>query len=57
MLDSELAHSLCSSKSGFEPRFSAIEVVLGLVEDFLSLEDIQNPSLPFKNFFGEEEFR
>ena len=57
VLDSELAHSLCSSKSGFEPCFSAIEIVLGLVENFLSLEDIQNPFLPCKNFFGEEEFR
>ena len=57
MLDSELAHSLCSSKSGFEPCFSAIEIILGLVEHFFSLKDIQNPFLPSKNFLGEQEFR
>ena len=56
VLDSELAHSLRSSESGFKPCFSAIEIVLGLVEHFLSLEDIQNPFLPCKNLFGEQEF-
>ena len=56
MLDSELAHSLRSSKSGFKPCFSAIEIILGLVEHFLSFKDIQNPFLPSKDFFGEQEF-
>ncbi len=55
MLDLQLPQPLCSCQSSLEPFNSAIEVILGFVEDLFGLKDAQDALLTLENLFGEEK--
>lgn len=57
MLDLQLPQLLSPSQSCLEFVDPTIEIVLGLVEDLLGLQDLQDPLLPLQHLPGEEEVR
>ena len=55
MLDLKLPQSLGTSQGRLESVDAAIEVVLGLIEDFLGLQNLQDTVLTLEDFLGEEK--
>lgn len=55
VLDLQPPQLLCSGQSRLESIYPPIEVVLGLVEDLLGLEDLEESLLTIEDFFCEEE--
>jgi hypothetical protein len=56
MLDLKLPQSLGPGQGGFESVDAAIEVILGFVEDFLGLQNLQDTVLTLQYLLGEEKF-
>jgi hypothetical protein len=57
MLDLKLPQSLGPGQGRLETVDTAIEVVLGLIEDFLGLQNLQDTVLTLEDFLSEEESR
>lgn len=55
VLDRELSQRLGPSQGSFKPLGPAAEVVLGLVENWITLKNLQNLGSPIEHFVGEQE--